>query len=271
VLVTIFDPLNQQIASNWCYNTALCAFNLPDAKVGTYRVTVSSESGATMGFAAHVTRDVVGPAIPRDSGVATLQLTKQAQNGWMTFDGVAGETIALNITGQTTTPAGQSATYTIYKPDGTAYTSFSTTSWSTQNLAGLPANGTYKVFVDPDALASTFSAQVALASGVTRNLSLDGPVAALQTTFPSQNAYLTYVATSAAGVDVNITNISTTSIYRDVRVTLVGPNGSILADQWCSVDAACVFPVATTPGTYQILIAPEWGTTMGFSASVTRQ
>ena len=92
-----------------------------------------------------------------------LSLSRRGQNGRLTFAGTAGGTVALQVAGQTTVPAGRSVYYTVYKPDGAVLASTYTTASATLNLANLPATGNYTVFVDPS-YGETVSAQVTLAT-----------------------------------------------------------------------------------------------------------
>jgi hypothetical protein len=86
-------------------------------------------------------------------------MSRNGQNGRVTFSGTAGAAITLQITGISTVPSGQSVSLTVYKPDGSTQTSGSASSSYTFSLTNLPSTGTYVLFIDPQ-YGSTASAQV---------------------------------------------------------------------------------------------------------------
>jgi len=116
---------------------------------GPYTITVNP-GGLNAGIAtltlyavpdnANGTIAVGGPA----AGVTT---TVPGQNAAITFSGVAGQAVTVRMTGNTI----GSVTITLRKPDGSAQTSFSSSSTSF-NLAQqtLAVTGTYTIFVDPN-------------------------------------------------------------------------------------------------------------------------
>ncbi|WP_218623214.1 hypothetical protein, partial [Xanthomonas oryzae] len=108
-----------------------------------------------------VSSDVTG-TLQADTA-QTLTLGRRGQNGRLSFAGTAGQTLAVQVAGQTTVPSGRTTYYTVYAPDGTALASSGTTSATTLNLASLPTTGTYTMFVDPY-YGETSSAQLTLAS-----------------------------------------------------------------------------------------------------------
>jgi hypothetical protein len=93
----------------------------------------------------------------------TLNLPRRGQNGRLAFAGTAGQTLALQIAGQSTVPSSRTVYYTVYKPDGSMLNSFSATSSGTLNMPSLPNTGTYVVFVDP-VNGESISSQVLIGS-----------------------------------------------------------------------------------------------------------
>ena len=77
-------------------------------------------------------------------------ITRHGKNGRATMAATKGHTATIHVTSQTTTPAGQSVTYTLFAPDGTQLASGSTSTASLDlTAANLPVTGTYTIFVDP--------------------------------------------------------------------------------------------------------------------------
>jgi hypothetical protein len=71
------------------------------------------------------------------------------QNGRYTFAGTSGAHLALGISQLSTIPAGQSITYTVLNPNGSALTSCSRSSISSCAIPALGTTGTYAIRVVP--------------------------------------------------------------------------------------------------------------------------
>lgn len=136
-----------------------CQLNLSNLVAGTYSVVIEPPSNGdrTMSFQSTLSTDKTA-TLTRNTAYA-LSLARRGQNGRLTFAGTAGETVALQVAGQTTVPANRRVYYTVLKPDGTTLTSTSTTLATTLNLPNLPATGNYVVFVDPG-YGETLAAQL---------------------------------------------------------------------------------------------------------------
>ncbi len=98
----------------------------------------------------------------------------------LTFNANQGDTVALNLSGVSTTgPTGQSVYVNVYRPDsglittGNYYTYFSETGSGTLNLQNLPASGTYTAVVYTT-YGTPASAQLTLASGSTGTVTTNG-------------------------------------------------------------------------------------------------
>jgi len=271
VYVQIYDPVGTSVAGSWCNATSGCAFGLQNTKAGTYRVVVTPEAGATMGATMTLSQDVVSGVIPRDNGSLSMTMARPAQNGWMTFTGTAGETIAFNVT-QTTSPAGGGVTYTIYKPDGSFYTNTGTGSWSTLNLTNLPMTGTYKVYVHPTYPYASVDVQAKIGSGVIGSFTEDGPSQSFSTSLPNQAAYLSFAANAGDNLGLAVAGVTTTSSYHDVYVQIYDPVGTSVAGSWCNATSGCAFGLQNTKaGTYRVVVTPEAGATMGFTVTLSKQ
>jgi len=158
VTVYVYRPDGSQLTYETCYPYyGGCDLNLLNLSGGTYSL-VLRPSSATMSFRAGLSTDVVGTLLA--DAPRALTVGRPGQNGLLTFAGVTGQTVALNVSAQTTVPANQTVYYTVYKPDGSLLQSSSATSALTLNLA-MPASGNYTVFVDPNN-GETLTAQIGI-------------------------------------------------------------------------------------------------------------
>ena len=164
VYMEVRKPDGTYLAAQHCYAAQSgCQLNLLNLVAGTYSVIISPPYNGTrtMGFTTTLSSEVIG-TLTRNVALS-LSLPRRGQNGRLSFAGTAGETVALQVAGQGTVPAGRTAYYWVYRPDGTLLTSTSTASATTLNLPNLPATGTYRVLVDPQ-YGETLSAQVTVRS-----------------------------------------------------------------------------------------------------------
>ncbi|WJI14311.1 IPT/TIG domain-containing protein [Pseudoxanthomonas winnipegensis] len=272
VYLNVFSPDGGTAASQVCYATnAGCQVNLPGTVVGTYSVVVSppSDGNRTMSFKSTLSADVTG-ALTVNTAKA-LSVTRRGQNGRLTFSGTAGQTVVLRVANQTTVPVDRYVYYTVLAPDGSSVGSMSVTNEGTLNLPGLPASGTYTVFVDP-AFGETVSSSVLVASGVTGAPTTGGATGSYSTTVPGQNVYLTFTATAGQNLGLGLSDLATpNSSY--VSLVVYGPDGSYAASETCySSNNGCQVNLPnTSAGTYSVVVsAPYDGDrTMSFKSTLS--
>ncbi|PTY30890.1 hypothetical protein XAP3CFBP6996_002200 [Xanthomonas citri pv. fuscans CFBP 6996] len=162
--LTVYRADGAGIASQNCSaSIGSCQTNLVNLDAGTYSVVVTPpyNGDQTMSFKSTLSTDVTGTLVA--DKVQTLTLGRRGQNGRLSFAGTAGQTVALQVAGQTTVPAERMAYYTVYKPGGAHLNSVGATSAATLNLSSLPATGTYTIYVDPY-YGETLSTQLTLTS-----------------------------------------------------------------------------------------------------------
>lgn len=116
----------------------------------TPHTVVLAPGGTLQSFSTRVTLSADLTKILQRDVPLELVVARNGQNGRLSFDAQAGESLSLQLSGQTTLPAGRSVNYAVYKPDGTLLTSANTLSYLLLNLPNLPQSGKYAVFVDPD-------------------------------------------------------------------------------------------------------------------------
>lgn len=138
-------------ASATCYPLdGGCQIRLTANVDGLYRLYVRPASQTQqIQFTATVSTDVAGTLV-RDTPLS-LSLPRHGQNGWLSYDGKAGDSLTLHAAGQVTQPAGGNVYYVVYKPDGSSLTSVngSGSTGLVLPLPALPVSGTYQVMVSP--------------------------------------------------------------------------------------------------------------------------
>ena len=244
--------------------------NLPAA--GTYNVTVEPEGAATMSFAATLSAFVTNTLTV--STPQSLPLAAMGQAGWLTFTATAGQTLALNLSSITSTPANATYSVTVYNAAGTSVASGSTSTGTTLNLPNLAA-GTYNVWISP-VYPATSSMQVTLEPQTGGALSLTGSGSGSTFTTPaaSQYAYFTFTATAGESSSLALSGLSMTpSSVTYAYVTVTGPN-SYSTYAFCYVsNGGCDLPLNNLPaaGTYNVTVEPEGAATMSFAATLSAE
>jgi YD repeat-containing protein len=152
--VYVRKPDGSLLKDSTCSYDNGCEFNLTNLQqTGIYTLIFVSpnpdnEPKLKLSFTATVSRDQVTVLT---TGISSaISITRNGQNGRLTFAGTVGSAATLQVTGISTTPTGRSVSLVVYKPDGSTLSSASATGSShTFNLTNLPATGTYTLFVDP--------------------------------------------------------------------------------------------------------------------------
>ncbi|WP_343205910.1 IPT/TIG domain-containing protein, partial [Rhodanobacter sp. MP1X3] len=277
--VNVYNATGALIAGYWCnwpYNAgAGCMQHLWNLAAGTYSVIAVPQDGGTMHFNALIEADVVGPAIAT-GGTATVNLSA-GQVERLSFNGNVGDTIALNVTGVTTTPAGNGVTFLVYRPDagtittGTpAYTSFDTGSGQIVNLSNLPVSGTYTVIVAPDnGLPAT--ATIGVVAGSTGTIPTNGTSDAYNANAAGENVYLSFTATQGQNLELTLNNVSVTGgSYNEFYAYVYNAAGGNIAMLDCSggnPGASCTQSLWNLPaGTYSVVAIPIYGGLIQFNA-----
>ena len=207
-------------------------FNLPIARIGSSTATLISAFVPAAGTSGRIsiatplgqavsTGDFFVPPTPYTaSDVAvtsrmvlgeskTVTISTANKIGLIVFDGSAGQSISLNITGVTVSDCD----LFIKKPDGaTLVSTYANTSGAFIDATALPTTGTYTILVDPR-FASTGSLTLSLYNIVdlSGTISIGGPPVSVAIPTPGQNGRLTFsgsagqrVALQASGVTIFI-------------------------------------------------------------------
>jgi trimeric autotransporter adhesin len=270
VTVYMYEPNGTNFWNVNCYVGAGCDFpyyNLP--QTGTYSIQVRPVSASqTMSFATTMTTDITGSLTLNTP--ASVTLNQLGQNEVLTFAATAGQTVALEVSGISSTPANTPYYVYVYNPSGTLVSSTSTASTTTLNLTNLVA-GTYSVLLFPSTPA-TATMQVAVYSGATGLLPVNGTPTNYSTSAPGQDAYVTFSATAGQAMSLALTNMSLTpSVGGSMTIGIYYPNGSFF-ENWSCVPSATgcegVFYNLAQTGTYTLVVPPiNASQTMSFTAT----
>jgi YD repeat-containing protein len=262
--VSVFNAAGTQITSFSCAPSnpdASCMQHLWYLATGTYSV-VAVPSGGTISFNVLLQPDVVGPALVAGTPVTVNLSAGQAER--VTFNANAGDSVSVNLSAVSTTPAGQYVYVNVYCPDTGPITTDnhcsyldSTGSSTTLNLANLPATGTYTLVVYT-VYGEPASAQLTLVTSGATLLPTDMPQS-YATTVSGQNAYLSFTANLGDNLDLAFSNVS-----GSFNVSVFNAAGTQITSFSCAPsnpDASCMQHLwYLAAGTYSVVAVPSGGT-----------
>ncbi|MFL6138987.1 MAG: beta strand repeat-containing protein, partial [Frankiaceae bacterium] len=236
---------------------------------GTYRVGIDPSGTMTGSITVQVW------SVPADTtgtiaidGPAQTVTTVAGQNAALTFTATAGQRVQLRFSGSTYPSTCCDPAERLYEPDGTLqwYSSGSTAFMDTTTL---PADGTYKVVVDPSGtITGSITATLTSVPGdTTGTIAIDGPPQTI-TTVAGQNANLTFTATAGQRVQLQFSGSTYPSSCCDPTERLYQPDGTQL---WATSGSTAFMDatVLSAGGTYRILIDPSGTITGSITATLT--
>lgn len=259
-----------------CYaSSGDCDFNLVNLPAtGTYSIEVSPSNGTTGGYTATLSSEAMGTLTPGTP--FNLSLSRAGQNGRLSFSGTAGQSVGIEVAGFVTTPAGKTASITVYKPDGTTLALGGATSSNSGGfiyLANLPVTGTYTVFIDPS-LGATGTMQVTLDPGLP--LEIDGPPITATWTIAGETPRLTFTGTAGQNLGLGISGFTlnpSASTYATVFIykpdgTALGGGGSTCYVSGGACDYNLNLPAS---GAYSVVVLPQNGATGSFTTTLSNE
>ncbi len=198
--------------------------------------------------------DVVGTISP-DGSSTTITTTVPEQNAQLTFTGTAGQRVSIYVSESTYS---QGIQLRVTAPDGTTVlVNTGVFQGSFIEPVTLPATGSYLLTLDPNG-SGTGSITFALydATNVTGTLDPSGPAVTVTTDTPGQGVVLSFAGTAGQRVSVTVSN--STYPCCGTLVSLVRPDGSVLAQQSYNFTGT-FFDTLTLPvaGTYTIVLDPS--------------
>ena len=233
---------------------------------GTYTIVVDpqgADTGAVSLAVGDVPPDAAASLAVGES--ATVATAVPGQNAAVTFAGLEGQRVSVELTDVTVgTSLCCSTKVSILRPDGRVLVApaFVGTNGGFLDATTLPSTGTYTVLVDPqgpDTGASTLTVYD-VPGDVAGSLVPGGAAMALATTVPGQNALFTFAGTSGRRVSAVVEDVTFgTSSCCGVRLTLLRPNGSVLAGPVNAGTAGGFLDAVVLPqsGTYTIVVDPQ--------------
>ncbi|MHB1950555.1 MAG: IPT/TIG domain-containing protein [Acidiferrobacteraceae bacterium] len=268
---SVYKPDANVLAySPTCLNGGGCGMNLSNLpESGTYEVVMQPGGLQTIGFQA----SLVTPTPLSLNAPFSLNLTQPGQEGFFSFTATSGETLALDLSGISTTPANAQVTLTVYGLNGNVIGTVTTATGNSVNLYDLPA-GTYTATVAMASGSTNASMQVQSVPGVTGTLAINGGSSSFGTTAPGQNVYLSFSATKGQNLGLGISSLTTSpSSGYGAQVVVYDQNNNEVAVTSCAASAGgCGLNLANLPstGTYLAVIQPAYTTeTMNFQATLS--
>ncbi|MGN6223472.1 IPT/TIG domain-containing protein [Pseudoxanthomonas sp.] len=267
VYVRFHDPSGHNWKTEACYaydNGAggTCGVNLPSLSAGSYAISVTpGKAGQKLRFKATLSSDLKMQLVPDEW--MNLVLGRPGQNGRLRFDGVVGQRLGLQISGQRTLPAYKSVNYRVHGPDGKLLTSRSLSDSATLDFSALPSSGTYEVFVDP-VDGRTLNAQLRLATGTAEGMEQDGESGTYVSRDDGEVGYFTFKANAGDNLGLGIHELEGGGPGSGIRIQVYPPDGSWHPSDFCYTSwGSCGINLSNlkATGTYAVLIVPEYSKT----------
>jgi YD repeat-containing protein/VCBS repeat-containing protein len=235
---------------------------------GTYHIAINPILAFTGNVTLTLSEDLFG-SLTINGSTLPLSFSRAGQNGWITFDGTAGQRVSLGMSGVTigTGYCCDTAKVIIYKPDGTTLLSSFAFKPSGKGAptVNLPVTGTYSIAINP-ILAFTGDATFTLSEDVAASITINGSSVPISLNRVGQNAVVTFSGTASQLVTVRITGNSLGS----TTVKLLNPDGTQLT---ATTSSSAAFNLAQktlgTTSTYSITVDPGTITAGNITISVT--
>jgi len=272
VSVSVLTPSGTSIYSSTCLpggvGCVIALRNLP--QTGTYTFRVQPAGQTRMAFTAALTPAFTGALAP---GVASsISLSPAGQVALLSFQGVAGQSAAVNLSNLSTTPANAALSVQVINSAGTILVSEQASSALTLNLPNL-TDDIYSVWIVPTTPA-TAALQVMLQAAAIETLPSDGSARNASTASPGQRVYFRFAATAGQSMSLAIGGLTLTpSASNHVFIAIARPDGASLYLLSCSLTGqGCAAGLRNLPqtGTYGVTVQPNGAATMSFTATLSQ-
>ncbi|UPG91450.1 RHS repeat protein [Luteibacter aegosomaticola] len=274
--VTVFDANGVQVTSYTCYKQFPgCVLEMLGAAPGRYDMVISPQGMDALSFDG-VMRHV------RDLGALSVgesvDLTRAAgEMLGLSFDAQIGDTVALQLGGVTSTPAGQNTTVRVYNPDNgrlasaSLYSSLVTNGVLTLNLPKLPTSGRYRMLISSD-FGVPSTGTLGLYAGITDPKLLDGVIQHFDTQVTQQAIYTSFDASAGDNISLSMGNVKFIGTDTSYLVTVQAPSGATYATFTCyNSYAACTYDFWNMPsGTYRVIVGTPRSSKLSFDAVARR-
>lgn len=243
--VTVLNPDGSTLVTSGTFGAPSGALDLPVLPAtGSYTIFVDPFNAGTGSVTVTLSEEVTG-SIATGGASVPLSLARPGQRARLTFNGTAGQRLALGLTASTI----GSGTASILKPDGTTLVSaaFATTNTAI-DTPPLATTGTYTVLIDP---TTTYTGNITLtlSEELAGTITPGGAAVPVNVTRPGQRARLSFAGTAGQRVSVGLTGVTITQY----TVSVIKPDGSTLGSTGTTFLDPQTLP---TSGTYAVLLDP---------------
>ena len=235
-------------------------------KSGTYTIVLDPQGAATGSFTLNlfnVPADATAAIAPGGGSVA-LQTTTPGQNARLSFTGVAGRRLSLNVA-----PTCCAGSISVQAPDGSEVASANSLAATPLFVEpwALPQSGPYTIVVDPRMAAKgsmTFTLYDVPAD-LSPTASIGGPPLTLALTTPGQNAAVAFNGTAGRTITLQLSGVTITQS----KLSVTSPDGSTLVgSQYIFTSGKSLSVQLTQTGTHTVLLNPVGAYTGSATLSV---
>lgn len=254
--LNVLDARGNQLISPGL-NAPTLSYHLWNLAPGHYQVTIDN---CVVADTLTLTRDLVASLSLGQT--QPFNLTGNGKTIRYTFDGMAGQTIAVGSQVYTTSPAGKAVTSMLLDPTGKSISSVDSSTPRLINAENLAATGTYTLVISPDN-GIPVSGQVSYLASPTTALVPDGPPQTV-TTAVGQNAYLNFSSAGNENIQLGFSNLSTQGEGTIITYYVNSASGTQIAsnslDRTSSPYSSRISLTALAAGNYSIKVVSASGT-----------
>lgn len=261
-----FSGIQTNCYSPGCVTHLAYATNSQD-----YTIPVVPNGQAKLSFVATLSPDVeatLDPGVPLNISLAAI-----GQTALLTFNVTSLSAPALLYSSFVPNPSSASYNLSVYNlAQNYTYVTSTTLSGGTASGAfNLPTlqPGTYVVIVKPNA-PTVASLQLTFDPNATAILPVTGSMAAVTTSAPGENAYLSFSGTAGQTLTLALTGlVLTPSSSSNLTLIVTSPNSTLLLNTTCTPTAnGCELTLPNLPqtGTYTVSVTPPSSSAMSFTA-----
>src|SRR5262245_27818086 len=241
----------------------------PPAAGAVDLVATATAGGASDSRTVSGSATAAPPIVPGGDPV-TVTVSTPGDKARLTFDGVEGERVSLDIAGVTIgTSCCSSASISIAAPDGStllAPSGFGTRGGFVDTRT-LPLSGSYRIVVDPsgDSVGSATLTLYDVPSDAEAGIEPGGDPVSVATSVPGQDAALTFAGSAGERVSLKLTDVTIgSSCCSSAKVSIVRPDGTLLLSPTNFGTNGGFIDTKSLPqtGTYRIEFDPQ-GTAVG--------
>ncbi|MFD3483499.1 RHS repeat-associated core domain-containing protein [Streptomyces sp. NPDC058665] len=237
----------------------------PLPTTGTYTVFVRPSSALGTGeLALTLSRPVAVPALSATAGTTTATVGRIGQNAESSFQGQAGATLSLGVTGNT---FGQYVDLTVLAPSGAEVVdglNVTAGASATVPLPALPETGTYRLVLDPNK-GAVGSVGLTLSADASAALTVDTAGLAATAARAGQQIRARFTAPATTSLGLGIT---ANTIAESTEVRLIGPDGgagTVVGRAASKASEAFYLTGLTAGASYSLVFEPAKAATGGMT------